>query len=168
MSTFQEQLKDLNACDQAVRWVGDRDAATAWAECQRADWMLWLVNRLVDRKKMAFCLCEIARTALQYVNPGDDEPRQAIEAAEAYLRGKATATQALAAAEPARRVGSHTEDWQTYVYLAAVRAVDYAVSSYIGADECAAYAAYAAPNSKDAYATLAEIVRKHFPVNPWL
>lgn len=38
--TLHDQLVRLGACPEAVRWVGDRDLATAWAECERADWML--------------------------------------------------------------------------------------------------------------------------------
>ena len=46
-----------------IEWVGDRDAKTAWAECKRGDWMLWLVNKsnpkmtLALRKKLVKCAC---------------------------------------------------------------------------------------------------------------
>lgn len=54
-----DQLRDLGACSDAIAWVGDRDLAAAWAECQRGDWMLWLAARFgVDRR-----LIEEVRTA---------------------------------------------------------------------------------------------------------
>jgi hypothetical protein len=34
---FQDQLKKLGACSDAVEWVGNRDEKTAWAECKRGD-----------------------------------------------------------------------------------------------------------------------------------
>ena len=40
--TFKEELIALGACKEAVDWVDDRDLPTAWAECQRPDWMFWL------------------------------------------------------------------------------------------------------------------------------
>ena len=43
--TFKEQLIQQGACAPAVEWVGDRDIATAWAECPRGDWMLWLESK---------------------------------------------------------------------------------------------------------------------------
>jgi hypothetical protein len=43
---FRDKLLFLGACHEAVAWVGDRDAATAWAESQRGDWMLWLIRRV--------------------------------------------------------------------------------------------------------------------------
>lgn len=33
-----------NACEDALSWIGDRDLASAWAECQRSDWMLWFMH----------------------------------------------------------------------------------------------------------------------------
>ena len=33
-------LSRLGACAEGRDWLGDRDLATAWADCQRADWSL--------------------------------------------------------------------------------------------------------------------------------
>jgi ribosomal protein S6 len=33
-------LKSVKACVESIEWLGERDLATAWAECDRADWML--------------------------------------------------------------------------------------------------------------------------------
>ena len=35
---FKALLKSLRACAEAVKWVGDRDLAAVWNECERADW----------------------------------------------------------------------------------------------------------------------------------
>ena len=39
---FKEFLESIGACEPALEWVGDRDAETAWAECDQADWLMWL------------------------------------------------------------------------------------------------------------------------------
>ena len=43
--TLADRLRDLGACDEAVDWAepyGD-DHARAWAECDNAVWLLWLL-----------------------------------------------------------------------------------------------------------------------------
>jgi hypothetical protein len=42
---FADELTKMRACPAAVDWVGDRSRATAWADCDRADWMLWYWGR---------------------------------------------------------------------------------------------------------------------------
>ena len=97
--TFRERLIEMGACSEAVDWVGDKTLAEAWATCERADWMLWLVTRIdgsySPRLQLATCAC--ARTALKYVTPGDERPRLAIECAERYARGEATKDELAAA-----------------------------------------------------------------------
>jgi len=39
---FKEFLESIDACEPALEWVGDRTAEQAWAECERADWLMWL------------------------------------------------------------------------------------------------------------------------------
>lgn len=64
MTTFQDWLQMKDACDEAREWVGDRDAETAWRECQRPDWMLWACGRLkLDRKLFVAIACRIAAYA---------------------------------------------------------------------------------------------------------
>ena len=44
---WTESLVAIQACQLAVDWCGTQpDLATAWAACERADWMLWLAGRL--------------------------------------------------------------------------------------------------------------------------
>jgi hypothetical protein len=44
--TFADQLRKLHACDEAVEWVAERTLEQAWAECERGDWMIWLLNAI--------------------------------------------------------------------------------------------------------------------------
>ena len=83
---LRDRLVKMGACKEAVAWVGNRDITAAWAECERADWMLWLADRVMARKPVVLAACACARTALQYVPAGEDRPRVAIETTEAWAR----------------------------------------------------------------------------------
>ena len=41
MSDFKNILKDLNACSDALQWLGNRTANEALRDCHRGDWLLW-------------------------------------------------------------------------------------------------------------------------------
>jgi len=43
---FSDKLREMDACSEAVRWVGRRGLKTAWRDCRRGDWMTWLVSRV--------------------------------------------------------------------------------------------------------------------------
>jgi len=83
---FLAKLLELNACSEAVEWVGKKSFRTAWNECVRADWMLWLVCKMEigTRAERIHAVCDCAATALKYVPKGEDRPRLAIEAARLY------------------------------------------------------------------------------------
>ena len=108
---FRDELERLHACEEAVDWVAGRDLATAWRECPRADWMLWLLGSMVGRpgwpgrSEHILAVCACARTALQYVPADEARPLQAIEAAERYAR-EATPAAASAAASAASAAAS--------------------------------------------------------------
>ena len=42
---FRDQLKAMGACSEAVAWVDNRTLEQAWAECERSQWMLWLLRK---------------------------------------------------------------------------------------------------------------------------
>ena len=99
-------LASLNACGEAVRWASDRDLLTAWRDCERADWMLWLCGKMVGaptwptRKQLVLAACACAETALRLVPTGEDRPRRAIETARrwAHHEGAVTFAEVRAAA----------------------------------------------------------------------
>ena len=47
MTHWTDRLVELQACKEAVEWARTQpDFATAWATCQRGDWMEWLLGEL--------------------------------------------------------------------------------------------------------------------------
>jgi len=84
------ELHRLDACPESIEWLGSRDLATAWAECDEPGWMMWWYRHHYPVKRVCveiaiFCAREVL-PAFEAEYPGDDRPRKAIEAAEAYLR----------------------------------------------------------------------------------
>ena len=92
MKDWTDKLVQLNACREAVEWAkGYPTLTTAWAACDRADWMLWLAGKvcrtLPQRKRLVLAACACARTALRYVKVGEKRPRAAIRTAERWAHG---------------------------------------------------------------------------------
>jgi hypothetical protein len=118
---------------EARDWVAARGALTPeqlWAQCERADWLLWYAARVgVDRRAIVRAACACARTVLHLVPEGEERPLSAIETAEAWCDGRATTEQVR------------------YARLAASAA---AYAAYADADADAVYAADAAAAYADA------------------
>jgi hypothetical protein len=137
--TLIRLLTKLKACPEAVRWVGKQDLKTAWAKCERADWMLWLAGKMVGkrgwpiREQLVLAACACAETVLPIFEKKycqDKRPRKAIETARLWAQGRATLEQVRDAADAA------------YAARAAYIS-DAAYAAYAAASD-AAYAAYAA------------------------
>jgi hypothetical protein len=171
--TVAARIKHLEPCQNATKWAkGYTSPVKAWRECQRGDWMLWLVGKVSGppesegRKKLVLCACECARLALpifenRYLNDG--RVRKCIETAERWAKGEATIEelrQARSAADADAAAAADAADAAAYAYAAAA----YAAAAY------AAYAdAYAYADARAlARAECADIVRKHYPKPPTL
>lgn len=101
---WSAKLESLGACSEAVEWCKtQKNAASAWTHCKRGDWLLWIVaktTRVVrgsaEHRQIVRAACAIARTVLKYVPVGEERPRLAIEAAEAWVRNPSAAARAAA------------------------------------------------------------------------
>ena len=79
---------------EARGWSTAREWPEAWEPCEDARWMLHAAASVgVDRRLVVLAACACARTSLRYVPEGEARPLRAIETAEAWARGKATAGQ---------------------------------------------------------------------------
>lgn len=97
--TLQDHLKNIGACEEARQWAGTRSALEAWEQCERADWLLWWAAKTPanDHQGIVRAACACARRALVYTPSGEERPRLAIEAAEAWTENPNDATAADAA-----------------------------------------------------------------------
>jgi len=168
-------LTEMNACPEAVEWVGDMSLRQAWRRCKRGDWMLWLaVRRGVDRKEIVWVACQCARLALKHVPEGEERSRLAVETAEAWTRGEvsdqevrraADATYAAAYADAA----PYAADAATYAAAAAYAATYAAAAPYAAdaaADAAFADAATYAATREKVLAECATICRRQWSTLP--
>ncbi len=43
--TFREQLKELRACSESLKWVGNKTIEEAWETCKNSNWMIWVLSQ---------------------------------------------------------------------------------------------------------------------------
>ena len=162
---LRARLTKINACSDALRWLGDRDAKAMYNDCKRGDWLIWLAIRLpnIDENKLHLLACDIARTVLPiYENqyPNDDRPRKAIEAKEAWVRGEINDEQLSAARDAAKAAAyamtARAAEW-------AARAAEWAAGYAAGyvAESAADAAGYAAGYVAAADRAAADVAKAH-------
>jgi hypothetical protein len=90
---LKRKLKLLGACSEALEWLGKRDLETAWKECERPRWMLWLAGEIVDRKLLVKAACKCAELVLPIYEakyPKDKRVRNCIAVTLKWAAGEAT------------------------------------------------------------------------------
>ena len=157
-----EILTSLGACPDAVKWSKKyRSAKSAWANCERGDWLLWLAGKKAGpvgderRKKLVLASCACARLALpiwQKRYPDDKRVEVCLDTAERWARNEAT----LEALQVSR---INCSSAASYAYAA------YAAYADDAADDAASAAASAADLSKT-LAQCADIVRTFYKEPP--
>jgi hypothetical protein len=163
--TLRRLLIRLQACREAIDWLGDRDLHTAIAECEHADWMLWLAAQMINRKgwlthqEVVWLACQCARTALRHIPKGEDRPRIAIETAERWTQGKASIKEVREAVSAAY-AAAHAAEAASAAYAASAAAhAAYAVSAARYAADAVSAARYAAEAA--AHRDMCAIIRRY-------
>jgi hypothetical protein len=98
MNTLQTKLKELEACDEAIEWAKDYDTLQqAWDNCQRGDWMIWLINEMEwsNEKDLRLMAVAFARQVQHLMN--DQRSINALDVAERYANGEANIEELTAA-----------------------------------------------------------------------
>jgi len=173
--SLKTELEALDACSEAVNWVGRKSLKTAWAKCEHGDWLLWYAGKVgVDQKLLVLAACDCAETALQYVPDGELRPAQAIQAARNWCDGTGTAE----AAERAAAGAGAAAGAAAWAAATAERAAAWAAEEAAGAaaawaaeeaaTAAAAWAAEAAERAADAagataHKHCADLVRARIP-----
>lgn len=177
---WSRKLDPMGACDDAVVWARTQPSfAAAWKECQRGDYMLWLLGRLVvvpsilTHRRVVNAAASCARVVLpiwKKTYPNDDRPRLAILAAEQWAQTPTRKNKQVAAdtghavARALHDITKIAADAEYAAHSATYAA--YAVADIVQAADSATYAANAiaasAVKAKTTPATAARIVRKRF------
>ena len=157
------KLIKLKACPEAIEWASEqKNQKQAWNDCERGDWMLWLLGKLSGkpesqkRKKLVLAACECSRLSLKYIQKDEKRPLIAIETAEKWAKGNATIEEVKKAATAASAAAT-----------TAASAAAAAYAAYAASYAAAAAASYAAAE-KETLKQCAIIVRKHYPNVPKL
>jgi len=130
-------LRKLDACSDAIDYVGSKSPSEAWAKCQRADWMLWLCGKMTghptwpSRKEVAIAACACAETALQFVPKNEKRPAIAIETARKWAHGEATTQEARNADNDAQAAVYADNDAANSAAIAAAYVAAYAAADVI-------------------------------------
>ncbi len=109
--TPTEWCEKHDACGEAREWVkGQKTLAEAWENCERADWLIWAAERekAITKPQAVKLACMFARDVLPLYEaryPQDTRPRQAIEAAEAWIANPTDEAAGEAAWAAARAAG---------------------------------------------------------------
>ena len=127
-----DKLEKLDACREAKIFVAtQKSAISAWKNCSRGDWMLWIASKLgIDKRLLTLAKAKCAATVLHLMK--DQRSKDAVQAAIDYGEGR-------------------INDQQLAAYAAAAYATDAAYAAYAADAAAAAYAAAAA-----AYAAAAD------------
>jgi hypothetical protein len=159
MTDLQMLLLRCGACREARDWAGSRTLAEVWADCQRSDWLLWLLGAIGydDERVLRLFAAWCARQVLHLVD--DPRSREAVEVAERYARGEATREElaaAWAAANAAAWDACAAANAAVWAAEAAARVAAWDAAAWDAA-EAARYAArYAAEAAASATASAAE------------
>ena len=83
-----EEVLSLNPCNEGRDWLHEHPTLTPeelWAAIPRGDWLIWHADRCgATKRQLVRAACVCARRALRFVPPGENQPRLAVEAAEAW------------------------------------------------------------------------------------
>jgi len=102
---WTDKYAQLNLCSDAMDWLKTQpNAKTAWATCQRGDWMLWLAGVLAgppgsDSRPLVLAACDCAELSKPYWPTGDDRPANALSVARSWARNEGATLDDVRAAE---------------------------------------------------------------------
>jgi len=163
-----EKLEKLHACREAVKYVTtQKSAVSAWRNCPRGDWMLWLAYHLkVNKRLLTLAKGKCAETVLHLMK--DQRSKDAVKAAIDYGNGVIndeelvyTAAYNYAAAAIAAYDAAYAADFATTADVAATYTIIVANSATAASDSAYAAiidnadstAAYSADAAADAVTT---------------
>ena len=95
---MKPEIEKFGPCKEAIFFRNQYpDFQTAWNNCHRGDWMLWLAEKLkVDDRKLTLAKGLCAKTVIHLMK--DERSKKAIKIAIDYGKGKLTKKELIEAA----------------------------------------------------------------------
>ena len=161
MRITNEWLKEHSACVEGYKWSQTHENRElgpfikALLDADHWPWANWVVVRCMNKKQNVQYAVFAAEQVIEIFErkyPDDKRPRQAIEAARAYIdnpcaKTKAYASAAYAAASASAASAAYAAASAAYAAAYAAAADAYAAAVYAADAAASAYAAYAAKNT---------------------
>ena len=91
--TLSEELKKLNACNDAIYWTEGKTYKQAWEECDDAEWLMWYLAHKLSKNRIIFLAAKCAESVLHIYeakHPNDKRVRACIQACFDYSEDKIT------------------------------------------------------------------------------
>ena len=159
MKMTLKKLESFHPCIDGLDFAKkcDGDFQKIWQTCDRGDWLIWLMRRcnLLNKKLAVEISIECAKHVISNFEkkyPDDLRPRQAIEAAEKWLKSPTEKNKNAAADANAAAAAAAADAAYAYAYASAAAAAAYAAAHTAAAAAAADAAAYAADAAADAAA----------------
>ena len=154
MITFKELLIDINACEEARLWAGDRTIEEVLRDSWRGDWLLWLAKKLdLPLNKLTLAKSRCAKTVIHLMK--DQRSIDAVNVAEKFGLDECTLEE-LNSASSAASYAAAAAASSAASYAAAAADAAAADTDAAAADTYAAYTAAAAASSAASYAAAAD------------
>ena len=135
------KLNQFSPCSDALGWMKTQDSPeTAWQNCERGDWMLWIAKKLgVDDRKLTMAKYHCAAQVLHLMK--DQRSLDAMAACLRYVNGEISREELNAAASYAAYAAasytSYAAAAASYAAYAAASYTFYAAASYAAASYAA-------------------------------
>jgi hypothetical protein len=145
--SIEEFIDAHKPCESGDEWLRTQPSLeAAYHACENPSWLLWAIGEVcpLNQAQSVTIAARCARLVLHLVPTGEERPRLAVEAAEAWL-AEPTGERAAAAANAAARYAAAYAAANA-AYAAAYYAAAYAAATY-DAYAAATYDAYAAANA---------------------
>ena len=87
MKNFKELLIELKACDEAIKWAGNKSWPEVYDQCKRGDWLLWLFKKTnqCDLRLLTLAKGKCAETIIHLMQ--DQRSKVAVKAAIDFGNG---------------------------------------------------------------------------------
>ena len=141
---FAAKLDSLDACTNARAWAKGKTLIVAWQECQRPDWMLWLLGRsTVGKRVIATIAVEFAEQCVHNAS-GYPAVAECIAVTRRFIEGVATQEELSAALSAAESAAESARSAAESAAESAARSVAAAAAAALSAAAWSAESAAAA------------------------
>ncbi len=124
MKTLKKVLIELQACNDAKIWAGDKTIEEVWKTCNRGDWMLWLYKKCHpdNLKEITLAKAHCANTVRHLMK--DKRSTDAIDAAIQFGLGNITLKELFEFRRNAYAAYAAAAAYAAYAAAAAAAAAD--------------------------------------------